>query len=89
MSLFYRAVQASGSLPTIRPVSDRRRVHRLWITCGQPVASSVFSTLDVLSWGEPSDAYEGTDEHKAISRIKVHRGSVAMGVARRWPIRST
>jgi hypothetical protein len=28
--------------------SDRRRLHRLWITCGQPVAPNVFSTLNVL-----------------------------------------
>jgi hypothetical protein len=57
VSLSNRAVSGSGKSPTVRPGSDRRRVHRLWITCGQPLAPSAFTTLNVvLDWGEPSGA---------------------------------
>jgi hypothetical protein len=32
--IFPAPAQAPGSLPTIRPGSDRQQMHRLWITCG-------------------------------------------------------
>ena len=54
-------------------------MHRLWITCGQPVACWMGSRFVARE----DDGWQGQKPDKATGI------PVVMGVARRWPKRST
>ena len=90
VSLCNRATSGSGKSAD-RPAGERppvsaQVVDNLWTTGGVRRVQHVKCGAGSGSRRTPGHGDGGA---KAVKPDKVHRGSVAMGVARRWPIRST